>query len=156
MDLVISNLFRFAIQFGMFTLIAGYYYWQGEVQTQPTILLLPILVIIMATLGLGLGMLFSAMTTKYRDMAFLLQFGVQLLMYASPVIYPVSQIPEHLQPLLAWNPLTPILETARHGFLGAGSFSPISLAYSITLTILVFLASTLIFNRVERTFMDTV
>ncbi|WP_372719094.1 ABC transporter permease [Novipirellula sp.] len=156
LSIVISNLFRFAIQFALFILIAGYYYWRGEIQIQPTIALFPLLVTLMATLGLGLGMLFSALTTKYRDMAFLLQFGVQLLMYASPVIYPFSQIPDRLQPLLQWNPLTPIFETARHGFLGAGSFDPLNLAYSTIVSIIVFLASTLIFNRVERTFMDTV
>ncbi|MCM2371517.1 ABC transporter permease [Aporhodopirellula aestuarii] len=156
LSIVLSNLFRFAIQFVLFLLIAGYYYWRGEVHLQLTVLLFPLLVAIMAVLGLGLGMLFSAMTTKYRDMAFLLQFGVQLLMYASPVIYPFSQIPEKLQPLFAWNPLIPVFEAARHGFLGSGSVSPMGIAYSVLFSIGVFLISTLIFNRVERTFMDTV
>lgn len=156
LSIVASNLFRFTIQFALFILIAGYFYWRGEATIQPTIVLFPVLIAIMALLGLGLGMFFSAMTTKYRDLAFLLQFGVQLLMYASPVIYPFSQIPMKMQLLLAWNPLAPIFETARHGFLGAGTFSPLGLAYSGAFALLVFLASTIIFNRVERTFMDTV
>ncbi|WP_404306042.1 ABC transporter permease [Neorhodopirellula lusitana] len=156
LSIVVANLIRFAIQFCLFALVAGYYYWRGEASMQPTALLFPILVANMAVLGLGLGMLFSAMTTKYRDMMFAVQFGVQLLMYATPVIYPFSQIPERFRPLLAWNPLAPIFETARHGFLGAGSFSPLGLVYSITVATIVFVVATLIFNRVERTFMDTV
>ncbi len=156
LSIVLSNLFRFAIQFSLFLLITIYFYWKGEAYPKVTLLFFPLLVATMAVLGLGLGMLFSAMTTKYRDMAFLLQFGVQLLMYASPVIYPFSQIPTHLQPWFAWNPLSPIFETARHGFLGEGSFSPMGLAYSVAFAIGIFLISTLIFNRVERTFMDTV
>ena len=156
LSIVASNLFRFAIQFSLFVLIAGYYYYRGEASIQSTILLFPILVAIMALMGLGMGMLFSALTTKYRDLVFLLQFGVQLLMYATPVIYPFSQIPASLQPILKWNPLTAIFETARHGFLGAGSFSPLGLVYSACFAIVVFLFATIIFNRVERTFLDTV
>ncbi len=155
-SLVISNLVRFGIQFTLFIAIAGYYYLQGEVHLQATALLFPVLVANMAAMGLGLGMFVSAMTTKYRDLAFLLQFGVQLLMYATPVIYPFSQIPSQIQPLLAWNPLVPLFETARHGFLGAGNFNPMGLAYSILFTITTLLVSTIVFNRVERTFMDTV
>ena len=156
LSIVAANLFRFAIQFALFIVIATYYYTNGQASIRYTILLFPVLVATMATLGLGLGMLFSAMTTKYRDLVFLLQFGVQMLMYATPVIYPFSQIPERLKPILAWNPLAPIFETARHGFLGAGSFSPTDLTYSIAFTVVTFLVSTVIFNRVERTFMDTV
>ncbi|WP_146600044.1 ABC transporter permease [Novipirellula aureliae] len=156
LSIVLSNLFRFAIQFSLFVLIAVYYYFQGKAQVQLTIMLFPLLVAMMAFLGLGLGMLFSAMTTKYRDLSYLLQFGIQLLMYATPVIYPLSQVPERLKPVLAWNPLSPIFETARHGFLGAGAFAPMDLAYSLVFTLVVLLLSTVIFNRVERTFMDTV
>lgn len=156
LSIIVSNLFRFGIQFTLFLLISAYYYWQGEARIQPTILLFPVLIAIMAFMGLGMGMFFSAMTTKYRDLAFLLQFGVQLLMYATPVIYPFSQIPERLQPMLTWNPLVPIIETARHGFLGTGTFSPAGLVYSVAFTLVVFVVSTTIFNRVERTFMDTV
>jgi lipopolysaccharide transport system permease protein len=154
LSIVVSNLFRFAIQFALFALIAVYFYWQGTARIQASVLMFPILIVTMAIWGLGLGMLFSAMTTKYRDLVFLLQFGIQLLMYATPVIYPFSQIPSRLQPLLSWNPLSPVFEIARHGFLGAGTFSWTGIIYSLTSGILVFLFATIIFNRVERTFLD--
>jgi lipopolysaccharide transport system permease protein len=156
LSIVCSNLFRFAVQFVLFLLIAGYYYWQGQAHVRATILLFPLVVVIMAFLGLGVGMLFSALTTKYRDLAYLLNFGVQLLMYCTPVIYPMSQVPPSVRSILAWNPLTPLFETVRHGFLGEGMFSPLGLLYSASFTVVVFLFSTIVFNRVQRTFMDTV
>lgn len=110
----------------------------------------------MATMGLGVGMLFSAMTTKYRDMVFLLTFGMQLLMYATPVIYPFSQMPASVAKYSAWNPLSPLFEATRYGFLGAGNFTYTGIAYSVTFAVVMFLVSTMVFNRVERTFMDTV
>lgn len=156
LSIVTANLFRFAIQFSLFAALTGYYFWNGSVTIQRTVLLFPVLVITMAILALGLGMLFSALTTKYRDLAFLLQFGVQMLMYATPVIYPLSQVPEQLKPILLWNPLTPIFETARHAFLGQGNFNPSDLMYSAVFSLVALFASTVIFNHVERTFMDTV
>lgn len=110
----------------------------------------------MAAIGLGAGLLFTAATTKYRDMVFLLQFGVQLLMYATPVIYPASQIPGRIAEILKWNPLAAIFETARYGFLGTGSFSWFGLGYSVVFAAGLLLVAAAIFNKVERTFMDTV
>jgi lipopolysaccharide transport system permease protein len=110
----------------------------------------------MASIGLGMGMIISSLTTKYRDLRFLLQFAVQLAMYATPVIYPASTIPEKYQWLIQINPLTPILETFRLGFLGAGQFSFLHLAYSASFSVVIMLLGTVIFNRVEKTFMDTV
>ena len=110
----------------------------------------------MAMLGLASGMLFSALTTKYRDMVFLLQFGVQLLMYATPVIYPASQMSGKVAAVLAWNPLSPLFEATRYGFLSAGDFSAIGILYSAVFATVALLVSTVVFNRVERTFMDTV
>lgn len=156
LSIVMSNLARFAIQFCLFLAFLAWYLFQGEIQPNATLLLLPVLVATMAVMGLGFGMLFSAMTTKYRDMVFLLQFGVQLLMYATPVIYPASEMPERIANILRWNPLAPIFETVRYGFLGAGQFSWFGIGYSVVFAIVVFLISTAIFNRVERTFMDTV
>ena len=156
LSIVTANLLRFFIQLALFALIASYYYATGEAHIRATILLFPLVIGTMAFLGLGFGMFFSALTTKYRDLAFLLQFGVQLLMYATPVIYPFSEIPASLQPVLAWNPLAAIFETARHSLLGTGTFSPLGLLYSITFTAVVFVLSTVIFNRVERSFIDTV
>ena len=156
LSIVLSNLARFAIQFFLFVCFCVWYLWRGEITPNLTLLLLPLLVATMAIMGLGMGMLFSAMTTKYRDMVFLLQFGVQLLMYATPVIFPMSQIPERFARVLSWNPLAPIFETARYGFLGAGTFTWSGLAYSVTFAITTFLLATIVFNKVEKTFMDTV
>ena len=156
LSIVLSNLMRFAIQFCLFLAFLTWYIGRGDVHPNALALLLPITVFIMATMGLSFGMLFSALTTKYRDMVFLLQFGVQLLMYATPVIYPASQMPPKVSSVLAWNPLAPLFEVTRYGFLGVGSYSLGGLIYSATFSIVAFLISVLIFNRVERTFMDTV
>lgn len=155
-SIVLSNVSRFLIQFTLFLVIWGYYVAAGAVKPNWAILLFPVLVGTMAAIGLGSGLVFSAVTTKYRDMLFLLHFGVQLMMYATPVIYPSSQIPERIANVLKWNPLAPILETARYGFLGTGSFSWLGLAYSVSFATVLLLASAAIFNKVERTFMDTV
>lgn len=156
LSIVLSNLLRFGIQFGLIIAFFAWYWAKGEVQPNSAILLFPIIVFTMATMGLGFGMLFSAMTTKYRDMVFLLTFGVQLLMYATPVIYPFSQMPASVAKYLAWNPLAPLFEATRYGFLGAGNFTAPGIAYSVTFAVIMFLVSTMVFNRVERTFMDTV
>jgi lipopolysaccharide transport system permease protein len=156
LSIVLSNLVRFAVQFCLFLAVFAWYLRAGDVKPNATILLLPVIILLMATMGLAFGMLFSALTTKYRDLAFLLQFGVQLLMYATPVIYPFSVIPGRFQGVLAWNPLVPLFETIRYSFLGAGAFSLGGIGYSIAFTVVALLISTVIFNRVERTFMDTV
>ncbi len=136
--------------------MCGWYLAEGTIEPQWTIVFFPLVVCTMAVLGLACGMLFSAMTTKYRDLVFLLQFGVQLLMYATPVIYPSSQVPSRLEPLLSWNPLNALFEITRHGFLGAGEFSLAGIGYSILFTAVTFLVAVIVFNHVERTFMDTV
>jgi lipopolysaccharide transport system permease protein len=156
LSIVLSNLMRFGIQFCLFFVVLAGYVAFGKAQPNAVALLLPVTILIMATMGLAFGMLFSALTTKYRDMVFLLQFGVQLLMYATPVIYPTSQMPPRIAAVLAWNPLAPLFEATRYGFLGTGSFSLIGIAYSALFAFTAFLVSTVIFNRVERTFMDTV
>jgi lipopolysaccharide transport system permease protein len=156
LSIVMSNLMRFGIQFTLFAVVMLWYWWRGEIRPNAVALLFPLTVFTMATMGLGFGMLFSAMTTKYRDMVFLLQFGVQLLMYATPVIYPASQMPASVAKYLAWNPLSPLFEATRYGFLGAGNFTVLGIAYSVTFSVILFLCSTAVFNQVERTFMDTV
>jgi lipopolysaccharide transport system permease protein len=156
LSIVASNLMRFGIQFTLFLTFFVGYWARGEIQPNAAAFLFPVVVFTMAAMGLGFGMLFSAMTTKYRDMVFLLQFGVQLLMYATPVIYPASQMPPAVARYLAWNPLSPLFEATRYGFLGAGQFSIRGLMYSLTFAVVLFLCSTAVFNRVERTFMDTV
>ena len=161
LSIVVSNLVRFAVQMILFLVLMAYYHFVVGVHIHITwaISLFPIVIALMALLGLGTGMIISAMTTTYRDLAFLVTFGVQLLMYATTVIYPLS-IAIEKYPAYAWiikyNPMTPILETFRFGFLGKGSFSWDSLGYAsmITLTLLVF--GIVIFNRVERNFVDTI
>ena len=160
LSIVVSNLVRFGVQMLLFLAFMAYYYFNGaEFNITWAILLFPIIIILMALLGLGTGMIISAMTTKYRDLAFLVGFGVQLLMYATTVIYPLSTAIEKY-PAYSWiieyNPMTPIIETFRYGFLGEGAFSWQSLGYSALVTFILLIFGTIIFNKVEKTFVDTV
>jgi len=156
-SVLISSLVAFAIQFLLFLGFVAYY-WLVGAQVQPNlwVLITPLLLFIMAGLGLGFGIIVSSLTTRYRDLRFLVSFGVQLWMYATPVIYPVSSIPERFRPLIQANPLTPIVEAFRYAFLGAGTVSTVNLAYSFGFMLIVMAVGILIFNRIEATFMDTV
>lgn len=157
MSIVVSNLIKFGIQFLLLLSFWFYYYAEGaNIQLQKEIVLFPFLVLLMAGMGLGLGMIFSSMTTKYRDLTFLLTFGVQLLMYASPVIYPLSTLPEEYKIYILANPMTAIIEAFRYAFLGTGGFEWIHLAYSTGFTITVLIIGLLVFNQVQKSFMDTV
>jgi lipopolysaccharide transport system permease protein len=134
-----------------------YFFVKGApLQPNSTALLFPLLVVILAGLGLGFGLLFTSMTTKYRDLVFLLAFGVQLAMYATPVIYPLSEVPADYQWLAALNPMTSIIETFKYGFLGKGTFQWTSLLYSGGFMLVLLLFSMAVFNRTEKNFMDTV
>jgi lipopolysaccharide transport system permease protein len=156
-SIVISNLVRFCIQFSLFIVIWLYYLVQTDsIKPNYYILLTPILVLIMGLLALGLGMIISALTTKYKDLIFLLAFGVQLLMFATPVIYPLSSMPEQYRMLILANPISPIVETFRYAFLGSGTFSWLYLGYSLVATIFFLMVGTIVFNKVEKTFTDTV
>ena len=110
----------------------------------------------MAAFALGVGMIFSSMTTKYRDLQMLLGFGVSLYMYATPVIYPVSALPKAIQPYAEWNPLTGIFECFKYGWLGVGEFSPAMLFISSIIIFILLAIGTVTFNKVEKGFMDTV
>ncbi len=157
-SILLSNLITFLIQFGMFLVFVGYFALRGtDIQLNWLwIALSPILMLMMAGLGLGFGIIISSLTTKYRDLRFLVQFGVQLLMYATPVIYPVSAIPERFQWIILANPMTPIVEAFRYAFLGAGTVDTGHLLYSFGFMLVVVVIGSIIFNRVEQTFMDTV
>jgi lipopolysaccharide transport system permease protein len=156
-SILISNLVAFAIQLGLFIAFMIYFAFTGAaIRPNNALAFAPILVLMMAGLGLGFGIIVSSLTTRYRDLRFLVTFGVQLLMYATPVIYPVSTIPEQYRWLILANPLTPIVEGFRFAFLGAGAFDLGQLLYSFGFTIAVLLFGVLLFNQVERTFMDTV
>ena len=156
-SLVISNLISFAIQFVFFLGFLGYFMLAGaDVGLTPWALTLPLLILLMAGLGLGFGIIISSLTTKYRDLNYLVGFGVSLWMYATPVIYPVSAIPERWRWIADINPMTPIIETFRAGFLGAGNASWTGLAYAAGFMLAVMFIGVVIFNRVEKTFIDTV
>jgi lipopolysaccharide transport system permease protein len=157
LSIVISNLIRFGVQMLMFLILMGIYAAKGSsFGMNAYALLFPLLVVQMALLGLGLGMIISALTTKYRDLVFLVTFGVQLLMYATTVVYPLSAAPEKYKWLIGLNPMTPIIEAFRYGFLGEGTFTWLTLGTSALVTVLITMTGIVIFNKVERTFIDTV
>jgi lipopolysaccharide transport system permease protein len=154
---VISNLISFGIQAVLFAAIWIYYYLQGTpIALNAYTLLIPFLVLLMAALGLGTGIIISSLTIKYRDLRFLVSFGVQLLMYASPIIYPLSSIGDKYRVLLIANPITGIVESFRYAVLGQGTYDPVMLLYSTVATFIILIAGLLLFNRVERNFMDVV
>jgi lipopolysaccharide transport system permease protein len=157
LSIVLSNLVRFSIQLGLFLLIWAYYLiTDSNIHPTWAIALTPVLVILMGLLSLGLGMLFSSLTTKYRDLAMLLIFGVQLFMYATPIIYPLSSVPAKYKMLILANPMTAIVETFKFAFLGVGAFSWVNLVYCTGVTIFFLLLGTVVFNKVEKSFTDTV
>lgn len=157
LSIVISNLVRFGVQFLLFVVMMLFFAFRGaDFSPNFAILLFPILVVLMALLGLGLGLLITAMTTKYRDLAFLVTFGVQLLMYATTVIYPLSAAPEQYRSWIEFNPMTGIIEAFRFGFLGSGTFSVELLGYSTLFTLVVLGFGVVVFNKTEKTFVDTV
>jgi lipopolysaccharide transport system permease protein len=156
-SILISKLITFAIQFGLFLAFVLFFALTGSaVRPNAAILLTPLLLLIMAGLGLSFGLVISALTTRYRDLQHLVTFGVSLVMYATPVIYPVSSIPAHYRGLILANPMSAVVEAFRYAFLGAGSVDPAGLLYSLAFMVSALLAGLLIFNRVEATFMDTV
>ena len=157
LSIIFSNLIRFAVQFLLFLLLMLYYHIQGA-EFHPTvfILLFPLLLLLMAGLGLGLGMIVSALTTKYRDLAFIVSFGVPLLMYSTTVVYPLSAAPVQYFGFIKFNPMTAVIETFRLGFLGTGTFSWNLLGYSTIITTIILLAGIIIFNKVQKSFVDTV
>jgi len=156
-SILISNLISFSIQFALFLVFMGYFALRGTtIHPNSWILLTPVLILIMAGLGLGFGIIISSLTTKYRDLRFLVQFGVTLLMYATPVILPISSFPQRFQWIIMANPMTPIVEVFRYALLGAGTVNLPNLAYSFGFMVVVVFIGTVIFNRVEQTFMDTV
>lgn len=160
LSIVVSNLVKFGIQFLIFVLFYIFYVTQGmEMNMGISVLFFPLLVALMGVLGLGLGMIISSLVTKYRDLSFLVGFGVQLLMYVSAVMYPMSLLKEKLPEygwLIQYNPLAYVIETARYLLLHEGNISVYGLLYTITVTIVVFFVGLLIFNKTEKRFIDTV
>lgn len=161
LSIIVSNLVKLGVQMFLFLVFWLYYLISTDsLHPNAAIALLPFLILMMGGLGLGFGMIISALTTKYRDLIFLLTFAVQLLMYATPVIYPISSpgISEHVRRILMINPMSPIIESFRYAFLGAGggTFSWGGLLYTGIFTVVIVALGALIFNKVEKSFMDTV
>lgn len=157
LSIVASNLVRFAVQMLLMFIMIGYYAWYGaSFNITWAMCLFPVLVILMALLGLGLGLIITALTTKYRDLAFLVTFGIQLLMYTTTVIYPLSSAPEKYKTFISLNPMTGIIECFRYAFLGKGQVSWQTLGYSTVFTAIALIVGVLIFNKTEKTFVDTV
>lgn len=157
---ITSNLFKMLIQLLLFIIIYVYYKWFTDAgqffSLNLALCLFPLFILILGIMALSWGLIFSSFTTKYRDLKFLLQFGVQLLMYATPVIYPLSAAPAKYARILEINPLTPIFEAFKYSCLGCGSLDWGGLLYSIVFTLVSLFVGVLIFSRTERSFMDTI
>lgn len=154
---VISSLIKFGIQFLLLLVFIAFYYFKGaNVHPNAWALLTPLLILIMAGMGLGIGIIISSLTTKYRDLQNFMGFGVQLLMYATPVVYPLSMLHGKLRTIALLNPMTPIVETFKYAFLGGGELNFMQLGYSALVMILLLFIGLLLFNKIEKSFMDTV
>ncbi|MGZ3884105.1 MAG: ABC transporter permease, partial [Bacteroidia bacterium] len=158
LSVLVSNLIKLVLQMAIF-FVAWVYFLSSSPSLHPNwqyIWLFPLLVLMMAGLGFGFGILISSLTTKYRDFTFLVAFGIQLMMYASPVVYPMSIVSHKLKVLLLLNPVSAIIECFKFIFLGKGYFSWVALGYSGAFMLVLIFISVAIFNKVEKTFMDTV
>lgn len=157
-SIVLSSMIRLGIQLGLFFLVWAYYYFftDAEVHVTWAAMLFPVLVILMALQGLGLGIIISSLTSKYRDLKYLLTFGIQLLQFTTTVAYPLSAAQGGVKKAIGINPFTSILETFRFGFLGGGQFYKEYFIYTVVVTFILLVIGILLFNRTERTFMDTV
>ena len=157
-SIILSSLTKFGIQFLLFLGFYFYFIFSGNYSFKFTfnIFYLPLLIIQMAILGQGIGMIIASITTKYRDLSFLVNFGTQLLMYATPIIYPLSSVPENYKRIITLNPMTSIIEGFRFSFFNQGELSLNLVSYSIVFTLLIFIFGLLIFNKIEKTFIDTI
>lgn len=156
LTIVISNLMKFAVQFLLFVGFVGYFTFQNEIQPNSWILLTPFIIVLMALISMGIGLILSSMTTKYKDLNQLIGFGVQLFMYATPVIYPSSSVPKDYQWLVELNPLVGLFDYMRYAYLGIGDFDFSNLVYPSVFSIVILALGILVFNKTQKTFMDTV
>lgn len=155
-SLILSNLVKLAVQFLVFLMFWIYYWYKGSINPNVHLFILPMVVLLMALLSLGAGIIISSFSTKYRDLTFFLPFAITVLMYATPIIYPTSALPESYKLIAKLNPISHLIEAFRFAFTGAGAFSWWGLLYSAVFTCFILLSGIFIFNKVERTFMDTV
>ncbi len=156
-SVVLSNLIRFGIQLSLLSIVMVYYFiTSDEIHLTWYVVLFPVLVLLIAAQGIGLGMMISAMTTKYRDLALLANYGLTILMYAAPVVYPLSTLSGKLKLAISLNPMTPILEGIRKGLLGKGTFDGYDFIYVVIISIIILVIGVVIYNRVEKNFVDTI
>jgi lipopolysaccharide transport system permease protein len=157
LSVVLTNLATFAIQFGLFLVMAGFYWSHGaHIEPNWRVIILPFLLVQMAALGIGIGCIVCALTTRFRDFAFMVTFGAQIWMYGSCVVYPLSQISPEWRWIFILNPMVPIIEAFRFAFLGGGMVETWHLAISASLTFILLITGLVMFNRAEKTFMDTI
>jgi lipopolysaccharide transport system permease protein len=157
LSVLISNVLKLGIQLLLFIVVWLYHIaYTDKIHPNSHMLLLPVLIVMMAGLGLGFGIIISSLTTKYRDLTFLVAFGVQLMMYGSSIVLPLSTVTGKFRELLLLNPVTPIIEAFKYGFVGEGFFDWGYILYSFSFMIILLVISTIVFNKVEKNFMDTV
>jgi len=157
LSVVMSNLIKLGVQFLLFIVIWTFYLaTSNSVHPTSALALVPILIVMIGFLGLSFGVIISSLTTKYRDLKFLVAFGVQLMMYASPIVYPLSIVPEKYKWVIRANPVTSIIEAFKYAFLGTGEFNWLYLGYSFIVTVVLFILGLIIFHRIEKSFMDNV
>jgi len=160
LSIVVSNLVRFGVQLLLLFGMMSYYYFNpvahASFHITPAIVYFPFLILLMALLGLGIGLIITAITTKYKDLTFLITFGVQLIMYGTTVIYPLSSIDTQYKKYIELNPMTSIIEVFRYAFLGKGEFTVYSISYTVLFTLVVLSLGVVIFNKTEKNFVDTI
>lgn len=156
LTIVISNLMKFGVQYLLFICFVVYYALQGQIKPNLWILLTPYIILLMALIAMGVGLILSSMTTKYKDLNQLITFGVQLFMYATPVIYPSSSVPEKYAWIINLNPLVGLFDYMRYAYLGVGNFSWDLLIYPSLFAVGIVAIGVLVFNKVQKNFMDTV
>ena len=156
LTIVISNLMKFGVQFLLFICFVIYFTLQNQIQPNNWIMLTPLIIVLMALISMGIGLILSSMTTKYKDLNQLIGFGVQLFMYATPVIYPSSSVPQDYQWVVELNPLVGLFDYMRYAYLGVGEFTILDLVYPSIFSIVILAIGVLVFNKTQKTFMDTV
>lgn len=156
LTIVISNLMKFMVQFLLFIGFVIYFAMQHQIKPNNWMFLTPFIILLMAIISMGIGLILSAMTTKYKDLNHLIGFGIQLFMYATPVIYPSSSVPQDYAWIVNLNPLVGLFDYMRYAYLGVGSFSMQTLVYPTLFSIGILFIGVLIFNKTQKTFMDTV
>lgn len=156
LTIVISNLMKFGVQFLLFICFVIYFTLQNQIQPNSWIMLTPLIIVLMALISMGIGLILSSMTTKYKDLNQLIGFGVQLFMYATPVIYPSSTVPQDYQWVVELNPLVGLFDYMRYAYLGVGEFTILDLVYPSLFSIVILAIGVLVFNKTQKTFMDTV